>query len=257
MLISLQSLLLAGSAFSHATTRRLTERRQSLVQLALLVAAAISLPVGIAADARPPASSNPTPWLFGTLLVTAGLPFFALATNGPTLQRWLAATRHRAARDPYFLFAASNGGSLIGLLAYPIALEPLLTLDGQSDAWAVGYGVAVLLVVACAVALWRRPAIRLEAHVEVRRVIGWQDRGRWLALAAVPSSLMLGTTTYITRDLTPVPLLWVIPLALYLATFVAAFAPGADAARLVRFGRLALPPLAILLVYTLAIGSEK
>src|SRR4051794_2685087 len=137
-----QAALLAGYAFSHATNRRLTARRQALLQVALLAVAAIALPVAIAGDARPPASSNPTPWLLGTLVVTAGLPFFALATNGPTLQRWLAATRHRAARDPYFLFAASNGGSLIGLLAYPLALEPLLTLNGQNDTWAVGYGVA-------------------------------------------------------------------------------------------------------------------
>src|SRR3954452_6094698 len=252
-----QALLLAGYAFSHATTRRLTERRQSLVQLALLAAAAISLPVAIAADARPPASSNPTPWLLGTLLVTAGLPFFALAANGPPLKRGRAATRHTAGRDPSFLFAAANGGSLIGLLAYPLALEPLLTLDGQSDAWAVGYGVTALLVLACAVALWLRPGNPVESTAETRRAIGWRDRGRWLAFAAVPSSLMLGTTTYITRDLTPVPLLWVIPLALYLATFVVACAPGVNAERLVRAGRLALPPLAILLVYTLAIGSEK
>ncbi len=252
-----QAALLAGYAFSHATSRRLDERRQALLQVALLAAAAISLPVTLAHGARPPASSNPTPWLLGTLLVTAGLPFFALAANGPTLQRWLAAARHAAGRDPYFLFAASNGGSLIGLLAYPLALEPLLTLDAQSRAWAIGYGVAGLLVAACAVALWLRPANRLEARVERRRRIGWRDRGRWLALAAVPSSLMLGTTTYLTRDLTPVPLLWVVPLALYLATFVAAFAPGARAERLVRVARLALPLLAILLAYTLAIGSEK
>src|SRR4051794_41406407 len=167
-----QALLLAGYAFSHASTRRLTERRQSLVQLALLAAAAISLPVGIAADARPPASSNPTPWLLGTLLVTAGLPFFALAANGPTLQRWLASTRHRAGRDPYFLFAASNGGSLIGLLAYPLALEPLLTLDGQSDAWAIGYVVAGVLVAACAVALWLRPRPAAESSAAPPPEIG-------------------------------------------------------------------------------------
>src|SRR5215212_2041692 len=147
-----QAALLAGYAFSHATSRRLTPRAQSLLQVALLALAAIALPVAIASDARPPVSSNPTPWLLGTLLVTAGLPFFALAANGPTLQRWLAATRHRAGRDPYFLFAASNGGSLLGLLAYPLVVEPLLTLDGQSDAWAIGYVVALLLVLACAIA---------------------------------------------------------------------------------------------------------
>src|SRR4051794_21885391 len=252
-----QAALLAGYAFTHATSARLRPRAQSLPQVALLATAAIALPVTIGAGAGPPASSNPTPWLIGTLLVTAGLPFFALAANGPMLQRWLAATRHRAGRDPYFLFAASNGGSLIGLLAYPLALEPLLTLHDQSDAWAIGYGVAGVLVAACAVALWLGPGRAAESSAAPAREIGWRDRRRWVALAAVPSSLMLGTTTYLTRDLTPIPLLWVVPLALYLATFVAAFAPGANAARLVQVGRLALPVLAILLAYTLAIGSEK
>jgi hypothetical protein len=252
-----QAALLAGYGFSHATTRRLRPRAQALLQVALLVIAAVSLPVTIARGAHPPASSNPTPWLLGTLLVTAGLPFFALAANGPTLQRWLATTQHRAGRDPYFLFAASNSGSLLGLLAYPLLLEPLLTLHDQSRAWAVGYGLAGLLVAGCAIALWLRPANRIELEAERRRVLGWRDRGRWLALAAVPSSLMLGTTTYLTRDLTPIPLLWVVPLALYLSTFVAAFAPWARPERLVQIARLALAPVAILLVYTLAIGAQK
>jgi hypothetical protein len=258
-----QAALLAGYAFSHATTRRLAPRAQAVLQVALLAAAAIVLPVEIASDARPPVTSNPIPWLLGTLLVTAGLPFFALAANGPTLQRWLAATRHRAGRDPYFLFAASNGGSLLGLLAYPLAIEPLLTLSEQRSAWAVGYGISALLVLACAVALWLRPAAETTTRAVAERATGperaidWRDRVRWLALAAVPSSLMLGTTTYITRDLTPVPLLWVIPLALYLATFIVVFAPGAKPERMVTAGRIALPPLAILLAYTLAIGSQS
>jgi hypothetical protein len=252
-----QAALLAGYAFSHATSRLLSPRAQSVLQVALLAGAAVVLPIEIAHGAHPPHTSNPIPWLLGTLALGAGLPFFALAANGPTLQRWLAATRHRAARDPYFLFAASNGGSLLGLLAYPLAVEPLLSLSAQNDAWAVGYGVAGLFVVACAVALWLRPArAEVVAAAEPARIVA-RDRLRWLALAAVPSSLMLGTTTYVTRDLAPVPLLWVIPLALYLATFVVAFAPGANAARLVTIGRVALPGLAILLAYTLAIGAEK
>ena len=150
-----QAVLLVGYAFSHWTSRALAPRRQALMQVALLAVAAIALPVAVAADADPPAGSNPVPWLLGTLAVTAGLPFFALAANGPMLQRWLSATRHRAARDPYFLFAASNGGSLLGLLAYPLALESLLTLGEQADAWAVGYVVCTVLVAACAAALLR------------------------------------------------------------------------------------------------------
>jgi MFS family permease len=258
-----QAVLLAGYAFSHFTSQRLAPRAQAVLQVVLLALALVALPVALSEDARPPDSANPIPWLLGTLLVTAGLPFFALAANSPMIQRWLSATRHRAARDPYFLFAASNGGSLLGLLAYPLAVEPLLTLDGQNDAWAWGYAISAVLVAACALALWLRPgreakpAEQAVAQPEPERTIEWRDRLRWLALAAVPSSLMLGTTTYLTRDLTPVPLLWVIPLALYLLTFVVAFAPGVNAERVVKVSRLLFAPLAILLAYTLAVGAQS
>src|SRR4051794_23528775 len=191
-----QAALLAGYALSHLTTTRLTPRTQAALQIALLAAAAIALPVEIASGARPPTSSDPIPWLLGTLAVTAGLPFLALAANGPTLQRWLSATRHRAARDPYFLFAASNGGSLLGLLAYPLAIEPLLSLGGQRDAWAAGYAVAGGLVLACAVALWLRPARaatpadEATAATEPRpatRDLRPATRLRWLALPPPPA----------------------------------------------------------------------
>ena len=249
-----QAALLAGYAFSHLTTR-LAPRRQALVQVALLAVGAIALPVVV--DGQPPETANPIPWLLGTLAVAAGLPFFALAANGPTVQRWLASTRHRAARDPYFLFAASNGGSLLGLLAYPLAVEPLIGLDEQGDAWALAYAAGALLVAACAVALWMRPSAAPPPATEAAPAVTTRDRVRWLALAAVPASLMLGTTTYITRDLTPVPLLWVIPLALYLITFVVAFAPGVNAQRIVGVTRLLLVPIAVLLAYTLAVGAQR
>jgi hypothetical protein len=188
------------------------------------------------------------------------------------LQRWLSCTRHRAARDPYFLFAASNGGSLLGLLAYPLAVEPTLTLIGQGYGWAIGYAVAGGLVAASAAALWLRPGRAVGApapnvpNVEHQTppsadpdaaAIAWSRRLRWLVLAAVPSSLMLGTTSYITRDLAPVPLLWVIPLALYLLTLIAAFAPGVRPERLGVLGRRLLPGIAVVLVFTLALGSER
>ncbi len=265
-----QMALLAGYAWAHATSRLLSPRRQALLQLVVLGAAVVALPIALPHGAHPPASAEPIPWLLGLLASTAGLPFFALAANGPMLQRWLASTRHRAARDPYFLYAASNGGSLLGLLAYPLVLEPALTLTGQGRGWAIGYAVAGGLVAASAAALWLRPAgagVALAPAVELKPAvaapapevpaIAWARRLRWLVLAAVPSSLMLGTTTYITRDLTPIPLLWVIPLALYLLTLVAAFAPGARPERLAVLGRRLLPAISVVVVYTLAIGSER
>ena len=252
-----QVALLAGYAYAHVTSR-LAPRRQALLQLGLLAIAAVVLPIGVP-DARPPQSSTPIPWLLGVLAVTAGLPFFALAANGPMLQRWLASTRHRAGRDPYFLFAASNGGSLLGLLAYPLLVERLLTLDGQGRLWSYGYAAAAVLVAAGAIALWRAPAAAPEeaAAAGEDEAIDWRRRAMWVTLAAVPSSLMLGTTTYLTRDLSPVPLLWVVPLAIYLLTLVAAFAPGVDAARLTVWGRRLLPGIAILVAYTVAIGSQR
>jgi hypothetical protein len=236
-----QAALLAGYLWSH-----FTRRLKPIVQIAVLALGFISLPIAVATNLTP--SSHPVLWLLGLLAITAGLPFFALATNGPTLQRWMGG------RDPYFLFAASNGGSLLGLLAYPLLIEPHLSLHDQGRAWGVAYGVAVVLVVICAIA---RPKQAPEAAAEPAAPIDNRRRAKWLALAFVPSSLMLGVTTYATRDLTPFPLLWVLPLAIYLLTFVAAFAPKANPERLVKYSRIALPGIAIVLVYTLAIGSQK
>jgi hypothetical protein len=269
-----QAALLAGYLYSHITSRWLSPRRQAVLQVVLLAAAAVALPIAVPHGVQPPDSSQPTVWLLGLLATTAGLPFFALAANGPMLQRWLSGTRHRAARDPYFLFAASNGGSLVGLVAYPLVVEPSLTLPDQGLGWGWAYAVAAVLVGASAVALWLRPgkAEAAEATAPATAAaptppeeplrpaetapVDWRRRLRWLALAFVPSSLMLGVTTYVTRDLTPFPLLWVLPLALYLLTFVVAFAPGARPERLVVWGRRLVPGLAILVVYTLAIGSQ-
>src|SRR5215210_1194520 len=252
-----QAALLAGYGFAHVTSR-LRARRQAIVQVALLAVAAVALPIGVRSPTAP-SIGNPVPWLLALLTTTAGLPFFALAANGPMVQRWLTATRHRAAHDPYFLFAASNGGSLLGLLAYPLVVEPLLGLQAQGRAWAAGYALAVVLVAVSAAALWLRPAgpAAVAAVAGSGTGIEWSRRLRWLALAAVPSSLMLGTTTYITRDLSPLPLLWVIPLALYLVTLVVAFSPWTDAQRLSAMSRRVWPIAAIVLVYTLVIGAQR
>lgn len=264
-----QVALLAGYAYAHLTSR-LPPRRQALLQLGLLGLAALVLPIGVP-DARPPDSGNPIPWLLGVLAVTAGPPFVVLAANGPMLQRWLAGTRHRAGRDPYFLFAASNGGSLLGLLAYPLLVERELTLDGQGELWAAGYGLAALLVLASAVVLWRAPAAHPAEGDRLQPVpsggapaaeaasgpLPWARRLRWLAYAAIPSSLMLGSTTYLTRDLSPVPLIWVVPLAIYLITLIAAFAPRADPGKLTLWSRRLLPGIAILVAYTFAIGAQR
>jgi hypothetical protein len=255
-----QAALLAGYGFAHVTSR-LRARRQALLQLGVLVAAALVLPLAVPTGEPP--LGNPIPWLLGVLATTAGLPFFALAANGPMLQRWLASTRHRAARDPYFLFAASNGGSLLGLLAYPVIVERVLGLHDQGGVWSIGYALAGLLVAASVAALWLRPEAELGGHAAPAAApigragpVTWRRRLLWLALAAGPSSLMLGTTSFITRDLAPVPLLWVVPLALYLFTFVVAFSPWTNADRLTVWGRRLLPATTILVAYSLLIRAQ-
>ncbi len=219
-----QGVLLAGYLYAHLGRRTLGLRRQALLHLALLGLAALVLPFAIPPGWIPPASAPAA--LLLLLLRTVALPFFLLAATGPLLQSWFAATAHPRASDPFFLYAASNVGSLAGLLVYPFLLEPRLTLRAQAVLWAVGYGALVALAVGCGAFLLRRggaEAARSDAAAgSDAPTLG--RRLRWLALALVPSSLVLGVTTYLSTDVVAIPLLWVIPLALYLVTFALAFA---------------------------------
>jgi hypothetical protein len=236
-MVFFQAVLLAGYSYAHATTAWLGVRRQLLLHLPLLLVPLVVLPLGIRHGWTPPASANPIPWLLLFLTVSVGLPFFVLSTSAPLLQKWFAATGHPAGRDPYFLYAASNLGSMLALLGYPVLVEPFLPLKpdhwlSQSWLWAAGYGVLAVLVGACAWAVWRAPADAAKKvnagpqNVKRENFMPPTLRRRvhWVALAFVPSSLMLGVTTYITLDIAAVPLLWIIPLALYLLSFILVFA---------------------------------
>ena len=170
---------------------------------------------------------NPTFWLLKTLLFSVGLPFLVLSASSPLLQSWFSKLRHARAVDPYFLFAASNAGSLIALIAFPLALEPNLRLNEQYQSWRVGFVVLVILTFVIAFTLKPLTNFPIDAtsdkELKSNNKLTTLRRLRWMALSFVPSSLMLGVTTYITADVAAVPLLWVIPLALYLVTFVLAF----------------------------------
>ncbi len=213
-----QALLLAGYAYAHRLARY-PLKRQAQIHIALLTAAAVTLPVGLVA-LRPPAPGEEALWAPLLLALSIGPVFFLVSAQAPLMQRWYAA--HPAARAPWALYAASNVGSFAGLLSYPLLAEPLLALHAQSWAWSAGYGVLIVLVAVCA---WARRGIDgREAEQEIREPIPRRRIVLWLALAAVPSGLMLATTTHLTTDIFAMPLLWVIPLGLYLLSFVIAFA---------------------------------
>jgi hypothetical protein len=225
-MVFFQAALLAGYAYAHAAIGWLGVRRQALLHLCLLVVPIAVLPISLPAvtASEGEGEGDPALRLLSQLLVAAGLPFFVIATTAPLLQRWFAATGHRRAGDPYFLYAASNAGSLAALIGYVTLIEPNLTLSAQARLWAAGYGVLAGLILACAFALRPTPAPAVATKPAEGERIGTGERVRWVALAFAPSSLLLGVTTYLTADLAPVPLIWVVPLTLYLLSFIVAFA---------------------------------
>lgn len=209
-----QTLLLMGYLWAHVTSS-LAPRNQAIAHISLLAVAGIWLPIGLAAGA-PPADVDPTLWTPILIAGSIGPLFLALAAQSTLLQRWQA-TR---GGNPYPLYAASNAGSMLGLLMYPFVIEPLSTLETQRIAWSIGYvGLAILMVI-CATTLPRRGEGEASPKSKSPGIVTY---ARWILLAAIPSGLMLSTTTVITTDLAAGPMLWVLPLAVYLASYIAAF----------------------------------
>jgi len=221
-----QTVLVAGYAYAHLI-RTLEIRHQLLSHFLVLLLGLISLPVSVIGIGTPPVESTPVLWLIGLLMASVGLPFFALSASAPLLQHWFARTGHALAQDPYFLYAASNVGSILALLSYPVLIEPNFKLQEQSRLWAIGYIALLIVVATCALLLLRRRRKIKESPVvtqTTRETPDWGKRLYWAVLAFVPSSLLLGVTAHITTEIAAVPLLWVLPLALYLLTFVMTFA---------------------------------
>jgi hypothetical protein len=221
-----QSMLLMGYVYALASSRWLSLRSQAAVHIFLILLIAIYVfrsPVHAPVVTALP-HGNPTRWLLENLLLSVGPPFFIISASNPLLQSWFSKLRHSLAVDPYFLFAASNAGSLIALLSFPLVLEPSLGLNRQYQFWRVGFLVLISLTCVIALALKPLAAVSMSStRSESTHKLSVLRRLRWLTLSFVPSSLMIGVTTYITTDVAAVPLLWVIPLALYLLTFVLAF----------------------------------
>lgn len=229
-MVFFQAVLLAGYLYAHASSKWLQLRHQAILHVVLLIVSFVALPVVVATqNAAPPATGMPVGWLLRVLVVTVGLPFFLVSSSGPLLQRWFARTDHALAPDPYFLSVAGNVGSIAALLSYPMFLEPTLRLSEQSSVWTFGYVGLVLLTIACFVMVYRQASSRGVAKETIQAAVpdgrpGWPQRLRWIVLAFAPSSLLLGVTTFMTTDVAPVPLLWIVPLIIYLLTFVLVFA---------------------------------
>jgi predicted membrane-bound spermidine synthase len=277
-----QTVLLLGYGYAHLVTQWLAPQRQKRLHGLLLLLPLPFLPIAL----RPEVvqqwgvsmESHPIPGVLLTLALAVGLPFFVVSTSAPLLQQWFSQTQHPHSQDPYFLYAASNCGSLLGLLCYPLVLEPRLTLSQQGQLWGIGYGVFLGLGLACA--FWRTPVIFQKPVVSPTSAtspkpapaLSWQQQGRWVLFAFIPTSLLLGVTTYITTDIAAIPLLWAVPLAIYLLTFILAFArtplvpenfsnkllpllpPLATALLLLLLLKVTHPTLLILLLHLLGLG---
>jgi hypothetical protein len=244
-----QAALLLGYWYAHVGPARLGLRRHTMLHLGLLAFCLILLPIGVSNAAEGFRVEYPTLWLLLVLTVSVGAPFVLLSSTGPLLQVWFSRTSHPSAHNPYFLYAASNAGSLIGLLSYPFVIEPSITLKGQTGLWTSGYLILVGLVLSSAAYL-RATSTAPEEPTSLRPAASLDRRSilRWTLLAFVPSSFFLALTTYLTTDIAAVPLLWVIPLVLYLLSFTMVFGRRSwiSHAALVRWQPVGLIVLAVI-----------
>ncbi len=222
-MVFFQAALLAGYLYAHLLQRIRRVEVQVAVHLGLLAVAALSLPLAITGLTGDPDPARPIGWLLATLALSLGAPFIILSATAPLIQAWFA--RAQPGRNPYALYAASNLGSFLALLAYPLLVEPLAALDAQRLGWTLGYGgfVAVILWLGWSLRPGRTAVAATDSPSPASPPLSWRERGMLVLLAAAPSSLMLGVTAHMSTDVASAPFLWVAPLALYLLTFVLAF----------------------------------
>jgi hypothetical protein len=223
-----QIALLLGYLYAHVMNRTRSGRFSIFLHPALLAIAALMLHLSIVGVPSPDPAANPIPWLLETLLMMVGAPFVILAGTAPMLQALFAETGARSSHDPYFLYAASNLGSLGALVSYPTIVEPYLRVSDQSSFWTAGYIALIGLSAACAAMVAARAGAKSARQTTQRP----DEQGsiaptiltrlRWLVLAFAPSSLLLGVTAHLTTDIAAAPLFWVVPLVLYLLSFVIA-----------------------------------
>lgn len=226
-MVFFQAALLVGYAYAHLLQRVGSLRGQVGIHLGLLVLALVAFwPLRLHETLGLPDTAQPIPWLIGSLALAVGAPFAILSATAPLLQAWFARVRQSTTegQNPYVLYAASNLGSFAALIAYPVLIEPLSGLHSQTFGWSAAYVSFILLIAVLAGVVWKNREPGVEPAPLTRSApITWRERLTWVLIAAAPSSLMLGVTTHVSVDVASAPFLWVVPLALYLLTFVIAF----------------------------------
>lgn len=249
-----QMTLLLGYLYSHWVVRFLSPRQQSLIHIALLLVSLALLPISPSEAWKPTGAENPTLRILGLLLVSIGLPYFVLSTTGPLVQAWFA--RERSGQVPYRLFALSNFGSMLALIAYPLAVEPALPTLWQSYMWS---GLFACFVISCGLLAWRgrNGQASVHHHHDAQPIAALQPGQMllWAALAACPSILMVADTSFLTENIAPIPLLWVAPLGLYLLSFILCFERHGWYRRRVFLPLLAFGLLALAVLPTLGLNT--
>ena len=230
-LVCFQAALLLGYAYAHLLNHFVASLRTQIgIHTGLLLLAALVLPFQLSGALGDPNPTQPTLWLIGVFALSIAPPFAVIAATAPLIQSWYSRSGRADAHDPYHLYGASNIGSLIGLVAYPVLLEPLFPIATQTFSWSLGYGVLAILLIgsgwsAFATGGGRAPAVSDEVatHREKADRSLWQQRLWWLVCAFIPSSLLVGVTTHISTDIASVPFLWALPLILYISSFIIVF----------------------------------
>ena len=227
-----QTILFLGYLYAHTISSRFKAVRQIQLHTLVILLSCLALPLALPENTTPPTESNPTLWIVWILLIAIGLPLFVVSTTSPLIQKWFASLDHKDSDDPYFLYAASNAGSLIALISYPFLIEPNIDLSAQKTDWSLGYLLLCTLIAGCAFLLYKSKqslTVSEEAPTQSAEKLPLITKLYWLALAFVPSSLLIGLTNFISTDIASVPLLWIIPLTVYLLSFIIVFSSWNDA----------------------------
>ena len=248
-----QGVLLGGYCYAHILKKYLAPNHAVILHLILMALAWFFLPVNLPSSAVPAGGASAGLWLIGLMAQSIGYPFFFLSATAPLLQSWFARTTHRDAANPYFLYSASNIGSLSSLVAYPFIVEPLLGLHNQALYWSIGFALLALCIAVSGVMMLRSLApARIVAIAEAPSVITWKDRGWWIFMSFIPSALLVAWTNHITTDIASAPFLWLPPLVLFLLTFVLVFRERSlISLRLARIVQLASFPIAFIVQFAL------